>query len=138
MKMHTLLLSIVFASGCEHKTYQLAEVAGRVTHQGQPLTGISIIFQPVAEGASIAGPSAAALVDDSGSYRLQTVERVRRSGAVVGSNRVFLRALKRSTADHDGGYVRDARIPPRFYDGSNVIKVPPQGLVSADFELASP
>lgn len=137
MKRYTLLLCAVL-SGCEQSGYQLAEVAGRVTHRGQPMAGVSITFQPTVENGAInPGPSSVAMIDEAGRYRLQTAERVRQLGAVVGRNRVFLRAIAPINND-EGGYLRDPRIPPRFRDGSTVIEVPPQGLTSADFELAPP
>lgn len=135
-----LLLCAMLTCGCEHKTYQLAEVAGRVTHGGQPMAGISISFQPMATEKSTLspGPGSAAMTDSAGHYRLDTAEQTRQSGAIVGQHRVFLRAVAQNNSSDDGGYLRDPRIPPRYYDGSTVIRVPPEGLTSADFELAPP
>jgi hypothetical protein len=77
----TLLLAVVCLAtltGCGGKTNS---VSGKVTHNGQPVTGGSITFLPQGEGKP-----AAANVDASGNYKMTPSGDT--GGAVVGKHRV--------------------------------------------------
>jgi hypothetical protein len=79
--MRTLLLAVVCLAaltGCGGTTNS---VSGKVTHNGQPVTGGSITFIPSGEGKP-----AAATVDASGNYKMTPSGDT--GGAVVGKHRV--------------------------------------------------
>ncbi len=83
-------LSLVFAlAGCSSE-YPMAPVRGRVTSQGQPVTGGQIMFAPQAVAGSKTGsyPGKAAFgpIDKDGTYELGT--HGDKDGAVIGRHEV--------------------------------------------------
>jgi hypothetical protein len=85
-----LLLAIAFASclpGCSDEGLPLAKVSGKVTFDGQPVAGASVVFRPDA------GPSAVGETDAHGQFALMT--RAPGDGAVVGHHTVTISAPTR-------------------------------------------
>jgi len=79
-------------AGCKQSAaeFNVAPVKGKVTHQGQPVKGGSITFQPVGvEGtkAGVKGKPATGEVKDDGTFVLSTYGK--EDGAVVGKHRVM-------------------------------------------------
>jgi hypothetical protein len=82
-----LLVGVCFlsSSGCGG-TEKVVPVSGRVTHNGKPVPGLVVSFVPQAQTAT--GVSTGETNDD-GDYTL-TVVKTRRSGAVVGTHKVWV------------------------------------------------
>jgi hypothetical protein len=82
-----LLVGVCFlgSSGCGG-TEKVVPVSGRVTHNGKPVPGLVVSFVPQAQTAT--GVSTGE-TDDDGNYTL-TVVKTRRSGAVVGTHKVWV------------------------------------------------
>jgi hypothetical protein len=82
--------------GCGGSTERVVSVSGKVTHNGQPVTGIVVSFVPEAKtetGVSTGEP------DQNGDYRL-TVSKTGSSGAVVGKHKVWV-SLHREPLDRN-------------------------------------
>jgi hypothetical protein len=79
-----LLLGVVFTAGCQEGERELVPVSGTVHYQGQPLKGGTIVFVPDLERGG-SGPTASAVIEPDGTYKLHTGER---EGAVMGWHRV--------------------------------------------------
>jgi hypothetical protein len=103
---------LAIAAGCGPAQFDVAPVSGRVTVEGQPLTGqFMVIFSPIAQGAKDrAGRPAAGPVEADGRYSLSTYEPG--DGAVVGKHRVVV-------------------LPP----GEISVTTPLPGVLPADFEV---
>lgn len=75
--------------GCSSSEYKTAPARGKVTRDGQPVKGGSVMFRPTstdsAKGGAV-GKSAAATVTDDGSFVLTTYASG--DGAVVGKHQV--------------------------------------------------
>lgn len=102
-----LAITMLATAGCDPG---LAEVEGRVTFDGNPLTGSIICFQPVS------GPLVQASVDDGGRYRLETPGVG--FGAAPGSYRVYLMSIPSDEAESAKSSIRESdliagRTPPR-------------------------
>jgi len=81
-----VMVSVVIA-GCGGGSGQkpTAKVKGKVTFNGQPVTGGDITFSPVAAGKD-PGKSGSGTVGADGSYTLTTYQQ--NDGAVIGNHRV--------------------------------------------------
>ena len=77
---------LLAAAGCG-PSYSYAPVSGKVTLDGQPLSGVRVWFYPVTEGRD-QPPYAMGTTDGSGVYNL-TAE-TGKAGALVGKNRVVV------------------------------------------------
>ena len=84
------LAAILMTTGCGPRApYEMAEVSGQVTIDGEPLTVGRVMFAPRATGDSIdAGKPAYGLLDDDGRYQLGTFRDS--DGAKVGSHWVTI------------------------------------------------
>jgi hypothetical protein len=83
---------LVMWAGCGSPGPQTAPVGGRVTYAGKPVTEGTILFWSTAGGTVASGP-----LGPDGSYRLITHPNA--EGAVLGSHRVTIRAVKLLNAD---------------------------------------
>jgi hypothetical protein len=72
-------------------------VSGKVTHEGQPVSGGSVTFVPIGAGATAGRPAVGAVQSD-GTYVLGTDEKG--DGAVVGQHRVM---YSPPAGEHDQG-----------------------------------
>lgn len=79
-------LALGLATGCGGNA-SVAKVTGKVAYNGQPVTGGTLMFLPVAkEGSTEAGEPGVAAVEGSGIYTVSTGGG--QDGAVIGKHRV--------------------------------------------------
>lgn len=131
------------AMGC-NKGYQMANVGGQVTLDGNPLVGARVVFEPLYSSSDqsrdVRGPLSSGKTDEEGRYVLET--RDGRRGAVVGSNRVRF-STREMDADLSGEIpefitVRKESLPAQYNRQSNMVfDVPAQGTDEANFTLKS-
>lgn len=81
-----LALAAALLSGCGAKTYQVAPVRGKLTHQGQPVSGGSLVFGPIGTGNGEVGKPGIAEVGPDGSFEVTTYSEG--DGAVIGKHTV--------------------------------------------------
>ena len=80
-----VVLPMMAVVGCSGGS-KVGKVTGKVTYQGKPVTGGSLVFAPVpAQGDSAPGAPATVTIDADGSYKTT-------SGAVVGQCKVLYTA----------------------------------------------
>ena len=83
-----VVVTSIVMGGCGSDEFVLAPVSGRVTIDGQPVAGVRIAFEPIAdEKRKYPGPESIAITGEDGGYKLYTTDTERR-GAVVGKCRV--------------------------------------------------
>ena len=124
-------------SGCGAGSgFKVAPVKGKLTHQGQPVKGGSITFQPLGAGDAKAdklGKPATAQVGDDGTFVLSTYGK--EDGAVVGKHRVAYMAVFVAPKDYDD------KPPPSPYVGlvpkPGEVEVKP-GANEINLELVAP
>lgn len=106
------LVCLVIAAGCGgggSGDQATAAVSGKVTRDGQPVAGGSVMFSPIGKGKP-----AAADVNQDGSYRLTTYRSG--DGAIVGKHRVTF--TPPPTAEIDEKEHKEGSPPPKSpYDG---------------------
>ncbi len=128
---------ILLLSGCGGPGYEVAPVSGRVTLGGQPMAGLHVSFQPVAEGkkGTNPGPGSYATTGPDGRYTLRTIDPDG-PGAVVGKHVVRIAPVQPqgNPASDEIVVVRNP-LPATAGDGSLRFDVPPGGTDKADFEL---
>lgn len=94
-----LLIAAIALSGCGKSPYELADVRGTVTINGQPLTHARVMFAPAAvggpTGANVGKPAFGTLQAD-GSFVLGTYGKS--DGAIVGPHSVTIIALNEPPA----------------------------------------
>ena len=93
-----LLLAVV---GCGGAPYDVAPAGGRVTLDGEPFTGASVMFAPVATDSYKVGKPAFARLEPDGAFELSTYGR--NDGAVVGEHRVTLYRIHGETEQRKPG-----------------------------------
>jgi hypothetical protein len=107
-------LVLLAVSGCGGPKLEFAEVDGRVTLYGKPLTGVMVRFYPI-DGGREQLPSASALTDAGGVYNLRHSDQ---PGALVGRSRAVVSWPSRDLLDAGrGGSARlipDPPIPLRY------------------------
>jgi hypothetical protein len=128
-----VLVSLVTGtSGCGN-SYQLADVSGRVTMDGEPLADATVSF------VHSEGPSSFGRTDADGRYTLETVADGER-GALVGTHVVRVNVSHGGDAESDELVTppEGALIPPRYNTESNLtFEVSSGGSDEANFELTS-
>ena len=118
----TIVGVALLIAGCGSDQPALAPVKGKVTLDGQPLTGESIIFRP-ADG----GRQSLAVLDEQGGYELIYMRDIK--GASLGTHRVLI-----GTAS-DGS--PEERVPAK-YNRETMLEVNVQkGENDLDFKLES-
>ena len=131
----SVLSGLVWCCGCGSNGYPLAQVTGKVTKSGKPVSGASISFQPRASsGNANAGPGSFGITDAEGRYELKTF-REKTTGAVIGRHRVTISLPLPPGIAEDQEIASSLLAPMRFRDGSTEVEVPKNGLESADFDL---
>ena len=105
----------------------LGIVTGKVTLNGAPLPGATLLFQPVVDQDAPAGLGAsAAITDDTGAYRLQYAADS--EGAAIGKHRIEIRARNAQSQE----------IVPRWYNMKTMLRRDvDKGSNVIDFELDS-
>lgn len=133
---------LLFAlAGCNGNVRPLAPVSGRVTLDGKPLAGGSVVVQPVAPpGSVIAGKGSVAFCDADGHYQLETIDG--KPGAVIGEHRVRIygpRKQKPTAVDGDTRSAATGEIVPKKYNHNSelMLTVTAAGKSDADFNLIS-
>lgn len=113
--MAACLLGIVMLAGCGG-SLKLAtgKVSGKVTHNGQPVTGGTITFVPIAKkDVKEAGLSARCAIQSDGTYKASTYGQF--DGAVIGKHTVmFTPPSVETPVVADGAH---AQTPPPLYPG---------------------
>jgi hypothetical protein len=132
--------SLLVVVGCSDSRRDVAPVSGRITLDGKPLAGASVVSQPVAPpGSVIAGKGSGAFCDDDGRFQLETLDG--RPGAIVGEHRIRIYGPRdpKATSDRDGGGgPRREPIPAKYNkDTQLTLTVPPDGTSEANFSLKS-
>lgn len=103
------------SAGCSSSDQMAtAPVSGKVTYNGQPVKGGSVMFSPVASGTQEPGKGASGTVKDDGTYVLGTYSAD--DGAVVGKHTVaYIPPTSEVAEAPEGGHVQAA--PPSEYAG---------------------
>jgi hypothetical protein len=111
-------------------TYQ--PVSGRVTVNGQPQTGLKVVFVPQ-HGRLESGSPSVGVTNEEGLYELKTLDGL--TGAAVGDHLV---SISSEEIDPDTqAVVRSERIPARYNANTELrFSVPPNGTEQADFSIA--
>jgi hypothetical protein len=86
-------------TGCGSDKFEFAEVEGKVTLGGKPLSGVKIAYYPVTEGRE-QPPYATGMTNSSGVYTLTLQDG--KTGALVGKNRVVVNWPLRERRDDRG------------------------------------
>jgi hypothetical protein len=94
-----IIAILCVAVGCGSSPYDLAEVRGKVTIDGRPLTGAKVMFAPVGSGGPQGmdtGKPAFGVLQADGSFVLGTYGEA--DGAIVGPHSVSILSLTESPA----------------------------------------
>ena len=136
-----LLLLLSLGGGCSGSA--IVPVSGRVTLDGQPLTGAHISFQPHAgvdsAGGANAGSGSYGITGADGAYTLRLAQGDQ-PGAVVGKHRVEINLRNDSDDDSDRhGRPPQAKLLPARYNLRTELScdVPPGGKPDINFDLQS-
>ncbi len=107
------LLGTAALSGCGKDPFPTAPVQGKVTYQGQPVTGGTVTLRPIGGGgAANLGKPASGNVQPDGSFVLGT--RGPTDGAVVGKHEVRYSA---PAVAFEGELKPGESVPPSPFDG---------------------
>ncbi len=125
---------ILFCAGCAQPA--VAPVSGRVTLDGQPLSGVFVIFEPIQSGAN-PGTGSIGKTDAEGRYTLRQMQPDR-PGALIGAHRV--RITTAPSVNLADGRPPSDRQPKTLFTSSAEAPciVPPGGADQLDFHLTSP
>jgi hypothetical protein len=115
---------LVAVLGCSQGSHPTAKVAGKVTHDGQPVTSGSLTFAPA---AGTVGKPAAGVVKPDGSYTLSTYAP--EDGAAVGRHKVMY-----TPGGGDSGQ-QQVPVEPGKHDERPAAPVPFSGLVPKEPEV---
>lgn len=128
-----LAAGVLGLAGCGSEGPEIAYVSGRVTMDGKPLAGASVVFIPED------GRPAGARTDENGYYVLNFDER--RKGAIPGKNLVRITTVREAEQDENGKVIVPAspeRVPMRYNTNSELFfEVKPKEKNVANFELKS-
>ncbi len=123
------------AAGCGGTPF--VPVSGRVTLDGKPVEGATVLFQPKVSDPNAVAVGSIGKTGPDGGYTLAVIARGN-DGAVAGTHHVTISAPI-YPAD---GSVPDSlpdRIPDLYHrDGGVEFEVPPGGTKQADFPLETP
>lgn len=139
MPRSLLFLALLVVAGCGKP--QVVPVSGRVTLDGQALSGAHVSFQPIGSlDRPPAGSGSYGKTDADGRYTLRLIQPDR-PGAVVGKHRVSIskRGGETAEAQPDGGIrVAPDPVPARYNRDSTLeFEVPAGGTDRANFDLTS-
>jgi len=143
MRRHgwVILLALLPIFGC-NRDYKVAPVSGRVTLDGKPLAKAHVHFAPIASDGKIApGPTSQGETDADGRFTLTLDSEGRKSGAVVGSHKVYIITVDTQAGPSEmpdaGAKPKRREILPERYnqDTKLTFDVPPGGTTAANFDL---
>lgn len=123
---------LVIAAGCGTPGPEIADVSGKVTMDGQPLAGASVVFVPVG------GRPAGAATDAEGNYVLNFTRG--RKGAIPGESRVQISTKSDPYTDESGKPVpgKPETVPAEYNSNSTLtFTVQPGERNVANFDLKS-
>ena len=129
-----LAVALLALAGCG-PTLTHAEVEGKVTLAGKPLSGVIVTFYPVSEGTRQL-PYSTGKTDDTGAYTLETVDGG--PGALVGKHRVVVNWPPRERGAQPVKRPPALRIPLEYTvaaDTPLLVEVKPGGRQSIDLHL---
>lgn len=135
------LFAVIFIPGCGSSDFQIADVSGVVTLDGEPLSNAMVQFQPQRSGDSlVVGPTSFGTTDSAGHFVLKT--RKHGDGAVVGSHRVSLSTFDQRLVDPQNSdrveVLAKERVPSRYRAPTELVfEVPGRGTSEAKFDLQS-
>jgi hypothetical protein len=140
----SILAPVLLFAGCSSGPYQVASVSGRITLNGNPLPGVAVMFQPVAQGSNInPGPGSYGITDKDGRYTLILIGK-QSKGAVVGKHKVRITEHDETPQDpsDDSPKKRKAatvKVPSKYNRIEAILDfdVSPKGSTKADFDLTS-
>lgn len=119
--------------GCGDSQFEYAPVSGKVTLDGEPVSGARVVFMPQASGDSReAGPYSNGETDEQGNFELSSVATDPHDGAVVGNHRIVI-STRKTHLDPDNRDIEIIDVPesiPRPY--TNYQKTPLTFQVSTD------
>jgi hypothetical protein len=120
-------------AGCSS---DIVPVSGRVTLDGQPLSGATVTFQPVRDPSAEppSAPGSVGVTDDQGNYELRLVDPDQ-AGALVGDHAV---TISTAVAAAEGEPPQGERLPESWHDGSERFTVPAGGTSEANFDVVTP
>jgi anti-anti-sigma regulatory factor len=118
--------------------HQIAPVSGTLRLDGQPLSEISVIFEPIgSEDNPFPGPSSYGLTNSLGQFTLTLVTNDRK-GAVVGDHRVRLVTVIEEDDPAFNSFENQNLLPPQYNIETKLrYRVPPEGTQQALFDLKS-
>jgi hypothetical protein len=128
----------MFLGGCGGgESFELAAVSGTVTMDGKPLAGVTVSYQPIAQGGKDPGAGSFGKTNEQGEFTLELIN-TGKAGAAVGKHRVSLT----TPAPEDGGDsdVNDFvdPIPARYSSRTTLTaEVTADGTEKAEFKLTS-
>jgi hypothetical protein len=124
-------------TGCGGESLETVEVSGKVTLDGAPLSGASVVFQPIASDGKLAvGSGSFGKTDAEGRYTLSLINNSA-PGAVVGEHRVIITTAQDENPASDAAPRTEERVPAQYRDGSLRFTAPGDGTDQADFVLKS-
>ena len=124
-------------SGCGSSSQELTDVVGRITVDGQPVSGCQVTFLPVGGGSPSYGKT-----DRKGVYQLMFTRD--KFGARIGPHKVTLETRNLSAAEQEelgaaGVELSSSSvsIPPRYLEEGALTAEVKSGRNRIDFELTS-
>jgi hypothetical protein len=141
LKTLAALLAVIVIPGCGSSDFQIADVSGVVTLDGEPLSNAMVQFQPQRSGDNlVVGPTSFGTTDSAGNFVLKT--RKHGDGAVVGPHRVSLSTFDQRLVDPQNSdrveVVAKERVPARYRAPTELVfEVPSRGTSEAKFDLQS-
>ena len=124
-------MSLAMLAGCDRSGPELAPVSGRVTLDGQPISGARLTFQPEGRGSPSSGST-----DRDGRYELGYKRGVK--GAMIGSHLVRIQLDTEASGPNGTTNQRPKSLPARYNTKSELRReIKPDENNVFDFELSS-
>jgi hypothetical protein len=117
VRRHAIVLLLISAVGCARPGAELANVTGRVTLDGKPVSSARLTFQPDGNRSPSTG-----FTEGDGRYKLLFKRGV--EGAMIGMHTVQIQANR-------------AKIPAKYGDATELQREVKPGSNEIDFELTS-
>jgi hypothetical protein len=124
------ILSLLVLAGCSQSGPELAPVSGRVTLDGQPLVGVTLMFQPEGTGSPSYGAT-----DQDGRYQLGYNRT--RQGAMIGWHTIRIQADNIVPGPNGQPRKRDKPVPSQYSKGSELRRDVKLGDNVINFELTT-